>query len=97
MDNAWIVGGGGSNRRNDTTVYLWSITLTFSELANLCDQNDGEEIRDCGLPLIVDSSSGVARIYCSKCGLEFRHIGSDWKIETWGERGIRMKGAIHEG
>jgi hypothetical protein len=40
----------------------------------------------CGLPVVMRSADGVARIGCLKCGRTIQRTGREWAISHWGTR-----------
>ncbi len=48
---------------------------------------------DCGVPVVLRTSDGRAKLVCLVCGLEIAEIAGQWMIVEWGKRGIRMPGA----
>jgi hypothetical protein len=54
---------------------------------------NGERVgvpRDCGVPVIFDSSDGTAKIRCGVCGLQVAEIAGRWVVMEWGKRGVRL-------
>jgi hypothetical protein len=58
---------------------------------------DGERLGipfDCNVPMILNSTDGVARLRCCVCGLTLSLIAKQWIITEWGSRGIRLPNAV---
>lgn len=47
-------------------------------------------VRCCGLPVVMDSSSGVKRISCLKCGRRVETVARQWIIAEWGTKGSSL-------
>jgi hypothetical protein len=55
---------------------------------------DGERVGipfDCNVPMILNSTDGVARLRCCVCGLTLSLIARQWIVTEWGSRGIRLQ------
>ena len=44
----------------------------------------------CNLPVVMNSQTGITRIYCSTCGRGVKQVGGQWMIENWGSKGIKI-------
>ena len=44
----------------------------------------------CGQTVVEDSTNGLEKILCRRCGLTIAHIAGQWVVIEWGGRGIRM-------